>query len=243
MPPSVKTPLRDLEEHVSKLLQHLDWTAGDAAHAARFHWKLDGNRDHTPEWTPGDMPQDRLSVPDITDHILGRALAGSTLALKAWVLSLMCICSSNIEIERRRNLSRDKFGWHGKDRAIAEAEGWGVFDADAGLRVQRIDTMEIFEDDDEAIEHVSKQASRGCAMATKAIILVMSENLKDGSQMPVSYIQAQHIVAAHALHDALKLAIAVGLVDLLKPPAGQTGSFADVYDTVSQFTTNQPLPR
>lgn len=65
--------------------------------------------------------------------------------------------------------------WGPDDSAAASKEGWDVFDCGPRLEIERIDdpadTDPVFEDDDEAIEHVRASAAAGSDLHRRALAI------------------------------------------------------------------------
>ncbi|HEP6430584.1 TPA: hypothetical protein VDB83_004907 [Burkholderia cenocepacia] len=61
--------------------------------------------------------------------------------------------------------------WTSEDCAIADKQGWNLFDVDGSgyLEIQRDDEAQVFESDDDALAYVREQAQGGCPVALKAM--------------------------------------------------------------------------
>lgn len=64
-------------------------------------------------------------------------------------------------------------GWHDKDQLDAYEEGWGVFDVEGHLEIQRIDETELLDSDDAARALVLGMAQQGFRLHRKAILHVL----------------------------------------------------------------------
>lgn len=63
--------------------------------------------------------------------------------------------------------------WTMEDQLKALNQGWGIFDSsDHGVRIERIDMLEIFKSDLEAIAFVNAKAVTGNVLARKAVAYV-----------------------------------------------------------------------
>lgn len=59
--------------------------------------------------------------------------------------------------------------WNEKDEKKAVEEGWNVFAADDGTRIERIDELGIFQDDGAAWAFVVRKAKTGSELHIKAL--------------------------------------------------------------------------
>lgn len=63
-------------------------------------------------------------------------------------------------------------GWLAADTDRASSEGWGLFDSDGILTINKCDDSDTFEFDSHAVGHVRERATAGCQTAQKALALV-----------------------------------------------------------------------
>ncbi|ABO60221.1 hypothetical protein Bcep1808_7344 (plasmid) [Burkholderia vietnamiensis G4] len=61
--------------------------------------------------------------------------------------------------------------WTSEDCAIADVQGWNIFDVDGTgyLEIQKDDEAQVFESDDDAVAYVRERAQGGCPVALKAM--------------------------------------------------------------------------
>jgi hypothetical protein len=61
--------------------------------------------------------------------------------------------------------------WTADDDAKAAVEGWNVFDAEGRMEIQRIDELEMFESDAQAIDFIRERAVSGSELHQKALYI------------------------------------------------------------------------
>lgn len=73
------------------------------------------------------------------------------------------------------NAARLAENWTAEDSATAQSQGWDLFEASCGgkivLLIERCDDSDIFDSDDQAIDHVCARAAEGDELAAKALRL------------------------------------------------------------------------
>jgi hypothetical protein len=67
---------------------------------------------------------------------------------------------------------------------IGEEEGWGIFLCDDNIEyIQRDDDAAVFENDDDAIEHVRKRAAAGSRLHQMALAAVVASKINQGRDL------------------------------------------------------------
>lgn len=62
--------------------------------------------------------------------------------------------------------------WRRRHGARALRQGWSIFESGThGLEIERDDSANVFERDEDAVEYVRRQAQRGCPGAIEALKL------------------------------------------------------------------------
>lgn len=64
--------------------------------------------------------------------------------------------------------------WNMYDRALAEFQGWNLFEAEGGLELQQNDDLKLFENDQHAAMYVKQSAAVGNLVAKKAIQVLVA---------------------------------------------------------------------
>lgn len=62
-------------------------------------------------------------------------------------------------------------GWAVTDDSLFMIEGWGLFEAEGFYRIERIDELNLFKDDNAAIAFVKKKADEGSKLHLEALSL------------------------------------------------------------------------
>lgn len=60
--------------------------------------------------------------------------------------------------------------WTDQDQRCAYAEGWGLFKSNGRIEIQRLDSVDAFDDDADATDFVILRADAGCKVCRKALI-------------------------------------------------------------------------
>ena len=69
------------------------------------------------------------------------------------------------------NIDTPRPTWTDIDDALAFREGWILTDVGGRLDIQRVDELDVFENDDAALEHIREQAGKGSVLHEKALVL------------------------------------------------------------------------
>lgn len=104
------------------------------------------------------------------------------------------------------------FDWSPAYHRAALAQGWGVFDANGKHQLQKDDEAGIFEDDDQAWEHVVTQAKAGDPLCAHAL----------------------QFLAVNSPDELQQIATITANSDLTSPPSGSPHTSADGDDQRSR---------
>jgi hypothetical protein len=69
--------------------------------------------------------------------------------------------------------------WTHQDSAKARAEGWDLWQTDDGLRIEKFDESETFDDDAKAWKHVWAKAQKGSTLHSKVLGIILAKNQEE----------------------------------------------------------------
>jgi hypothetical protein len=81
--------------------------------------------------------------------------------------------------------------WDARDRQSAHDQGWGIFDADYGVVIQKDDEMDRFKTDAEAEAFVSERAEAGDERCEKALRVVGKGRVVETEKRRDCFLQDQ----------------------------------------------------